>query len=141
MNRLQQLLCLSCVALIAGCGAQSGPQKRGDKTRETVARATEHTKPEIQWTARKVGVAVKWAADEALAAAEGFFEGWTEPSAQTINLNSASNRQLESLPGITSEEAHRIIRSRPYHDKRALVTEGLISESSYRRIKDRVTVN
>jgi DNA uptake protein ComE-like DNA-binding protein len=140
MKRLQQLLCLFCVALVAGCG-QSGQQKRGEKTREAVARATERMKPELQWTATKVGVAAKWVADEALAAAEGFFEGWTKPPDQLIDLNSATNRQLESLPGITPEEAHRIVRSRPYPDKKTLVTRGVISESSYRRIKERITVN
>ena len=106
-----------------------------------MASATERLKPEIQWTATKVGVAAKWIADEALAAAEGFIEGWIKPSAQPINLNSASDRQLESLPGITQEDAHRIITSRPYHNKQALMTKGVISESAYRRIKDRVTVN
>lgn len=141
MNRLQRLLCLFCVTLAAGCGTQSGPQTRGDKTREMVARATEQAKPEIEWTARKAGVAVKWGLDEALAAAEGFYEGWTGPAVQPINLNSASPRQLESLPGITQAQAHRIVRSRPYRDKRALLTEGVISESAYRRIKDRVTVD
>lgn len=139
MNRLEQLLCLLCVTLVVGCGAQSG--QRGDKTREIVASATERLKPEIQWSARKVGEAARWVADETFAAAEGFIEGWIKPSVQPINLNSASDRQLESLPGITQEDAHRIITSRPYHNKQALVTKGVISESAYRRIKDRVTVN
>lgn len=143
INRLLRFLFLLSImgGVLAGCGGQSGSQKRGDKTRETVAWATERMRPEIQWTATKVGVAAKWVADEALAAAEGFFEGWTKPPDQLIDLNSATNRQLESLPGIMPEEVHRIVRSRPYHDKPALVADGIISEADYRRIKDRVTVN
>src|ERR1700730_3020367 len=122
MNRVRQLLCLCCAALAAGCAPYSAPQDsarqqpgRGDRTRETVARATERMKPELEWSAKKLGAAAEWAAEETLAAIEGFFEGWYRPSRQAIDLNSASERQLESLPGITQDDARRIIRFRPYH--------------------------
>jgi DNA uptake protein ComE-like DNA-binding protein len=98
-------------------------------------------KPGIQWSARRIGQVAEWASEEALAAVEGFFEGWTGTSAQPINLNSASDRQLQSLLGMTPQEAHRIIRARPYRDKAALLSKGVISENTYRRIKDRITVN
>lgn len=141
MNRLLKMFCVGCIMLAVGCGHEPAPQQRGDKTRETVAKATERAKPEIQWTAEKLGQAAKWAADEAEAAVEGFFEGWTHASAKSVNVNSASERQLESLPGITHEQAVRIVRFRPYRDRAALVTKGAIPESAYRAIKDRVTTD
>lgn len=141
MVRPQRLICLIAVMLIAGCGSAPEPQERGEKTRNTVATATQRMKPEIQWTARKVGEAAGWIFDEAIAAAEGYFEGWTESKSPPIHLNSATSRQLQTLPGITTEDARRIERSRPYRDKRALVTEGILSESTYRRIKDHITTD
>jgi hypothetical protein len=97
-------------------------------------------KPELEWSAKKLGAAAEWAAEETLAAIEGFFEGWYRPSSQPINLNSASERQLESLPGITPEDARRIIRSRPYHGQAELMNRGVISAGAYRRIRDQIVV-
>jgi len=85
------------------------------------------------------GSVAAWAADETLAAIEGFFEGWFRPSAQAVNINSASARQLDNLPGITAEDAHRIIRSRPYDEKRELLKKHVISEGAYAGIRDRIT--
>ena len=145
MNRLVQLLAIGCVAFTLGCSSQSPQQeqRRGDKTRETVAKATQRMKPELEWSAKKMGQAAEWVADETLAAIEGFFEGWFSSAAsiQPIKLNSASERQLETLPGVTAQDAHRIIRSRPYLDKRELVKKGVISEAAYLRINERVTAN
>jgi hypothetical protein len=138
----QYLLCFSLSLLLSGCSPQWAPQeqRRGDKTREVVAKATHRMKPELEWSARKIGQAAEWAADETLAAIEGFFEGWFAPSAHPINLNSATEPQLKSLPGIDAGDAERIIRSRPYRNKRDLVKRGVISETTYARISDLIKV-
>ena len=144
MNRILQLLAIGSVALTLGCSPESAQQehRRGDETRETVAKATQRMKPELEWSARKLGAVAKWVADETLAATEGFFEGWFSSSpAEPINLNSASERQLETLPGVSLEDARRIIRSRPYRDKRELVKKGVVSEAAYLRIDNRITAN
>jgi DNA uptake protein ComE-like DNA-binding protein len=78
---------------------------------------------------------------ETLAAIEGVFEGWFSSSAQAVNVNVASERQLETLPGVTPEEAHRIIQSCPYRNKRELVKKGVMSESAYPRIGARITTD
>ena len=137
------LVCISCAILLAGCApqSQSSEAKRGDKTREAVARATERMKPELEWTAQKLRDAAEWAADETVAAIEGFIEGWFREPTHPVNLNSASLRRLENLPGISADEAQRIAGARPYHDKRELVRRGVMSESAYARIKDRIAVD
>ena len=143
MNRLRNyLLCLSGVLLITGCAAPPAPEghRRGDRTRESVARATQRMKPELEWTAKELGSVAEWAADETLAAIEGFFEGWFRPPMQRIDVNSASERELESLPGVTAGDAHRIIRSRPYDDKQELLKKRVISEAAYARIREQITV-
>lgn len=143
MSRLVRILAIASAALLFGCMSPSpdGEHRRGDKTREIVAKATRQTKPELKWSARKLGAAAEWMADETLAAMEGFFEGWFSSSVQPVNVNVASERQLETLPGVTPEEAHCIIRSRPYRDKRELLSRGIISESAFARIGDHITTD
>jgi hypothetical protein len=78
MDRLLQLLAIGSLALTLGCSPQSGQQehRRGDKTRETVAKATQHVKPGLEWSARKLGAAAKWVAD------------WTDSRRLTHSVNS-----------------------------------------------------
>jgi DNA uptake protein ComE-like DNA-binding protein len=56
-----------------------------------------------------------------------------------VDLNSASERDLLRLPGISKADADKIIDQRPYRDKHDLVEKGMLSESQYERIRDRVT--
>jgi predicted DNA-binding helix-hairpin-helix protein len=55
-----------------------------------------------------------------------------------VDINSASERQLARLPGITDEDAGRIIANRPYPDKEALVRRGVIGPRKYDAIEDYV---
>lgn len=53
--------------------------------------------------------------------------GWAQINApsrpQIININTASQAQLEALPGIGPKIAREIIRNRPYRDSRELQTK------------------
>jgi DNA uptake protein ComE-like DNA-binding protein len=114
-------------------------RQRDEKTREDVPKATERLKPEIQEAGRKLGEVAEKASEEARAAAQGVQEGWSQGARNPLNLNSASERELMDLPGITQHEAARIIRGRPYRDKRDLVTRNILSDSGYAKIKDDIT--
>ncbi len=57
-----------------------------------------------------------------------------------IDLNSASLRKLEKLPGITPTMARRIVEGRPYEEPHDLVTRGILTERELERILDRVVV-
>jgi hypothetical protein len=120
---------------LAGC-SQSGDHRQ---TREAVAKATERAKPEIQWTAHKAGQAGRWFGEQTMAAVEGFFEGWYRKDL-AVDLNSASLRELQELPGVTQEDARQIVRGRPYEDPNQLISKGIVSRSVYRKIRDQVTV-
>lgn len=75
------------------------------------------------------------------------FDG--EPSGQSvsgvqinkINLNNATQKELEALPGIGSATALKITASRPYADTSELLSKKVISRSIYEKIKDLVDVN
>jgi len=70
------------------------------------------------------------------AVVEGVREGLTRD--KTVNLNTATEDQLITLPGVTHARATRVIAGRPYDDPRDVVTKHILSEEEYKRIKDRV---
>jgi|HubBroStandDraft_6_1064221.scaffolds.fasta_scaffold17407_3 DNA uptake protein ComE-like DNA-binding protein len=119
--------------------AQDEQRQRDEKTRDDVARATERLKPAIESAGRTLDQAAEKAAEEARAAAQGVKEGWDRGAHAPVDLNSASERELTGLPGITGPAARRIIHGRPYRDKRDLVARGILSHSSYDKIQDQIT--
>ncbi len=121
--------------------SQEEQRQRDERTRDDVARATEQMKPAIESAGRTLGKAAEKAAEEARAAAQGVQEGWARGGHAPLDVNSATERQLTELPDISAPEARRIIHSRPYKDKRELITRGVLPRSSYARIEDQITVN
>lgn len=55
-----------------------------------------------------------------------------------IDLNISTAAQLETLPGITTAYARRIIANRPYKVKHELETRKILPAAIYARIRDRV---
>jgi DNA uptake protein ComE-like DNA-binding protein len=123
-----------------GCNSNDPDQRaRDEKTREEVAKATADAKPAIQDAGRKIGEAAHEAANEARAAAQGVRDGWNESHHGPVDLNSATETQLDDLPGIDKRAARHIIAGRPYHEKHELLDKGIVSSDEYNRIRDDVT--
>ncbi|MBI2103948.1 helix-hairpin-helix domain-containing protein [Candidatus Woesebacteria bacterium] len=57
-----------------------------------------------------------------------------------VNINSASQKELEELPGIGPVYASNIIEQRPYSSVEELLTKGVLKEGVYNKIKDLVSV-
>ncbi len=57
-----------------------------------------------------------------------------------IDLNSAEERELLRLPDITFPLVRKIMASRPFKDTHELVTKGIVSEATYKRMRDLITV-
>jgi len=57
-----------------------------------------------------------------------------------IDLNHASLRKVEKLPGITPSMARRIVDGRPYTSVHDLVDRGILTEHELDRVSDLVTV-
>jgi competence protein ComEA len=58
--------------------------------------------------------------------------------AQPMDINTASEADLKTLPGIGDAYAKRIVQGRPYTAKNQLISKGLIPASTYDKIKDSI---
>jgi DNA uptake protein ComE-like DNA-binding protein len=131
---------LICLVFTAGCSSSPEDQRaRDERTRDAVAKATEQAKPAIEEAGRKIGEAAHEAAHDVRAAAEGAREGGKNGPHALLDVNHASETELASLPGISRAHARRIIAARPYASKNDLLTKGVVSESDYEKIRDRIT--
>lgn len=57
-----------------------------------------------------------------------------------ININTASQSELEALPGIGPVTASKIISDRPYQKIEELISKKVVSRSVYDKIKDSLTL-
>lgn len=60
-------------------------------------------------------------------------------STGTTNLNTATAKELDSLPGVGEVTAQKIINNRPYSASDDLVSKKVVSQKVYSQIKDKVT--
>jgi DNA uptake protein ComE-like DNA-binding protein len=58
--------------------------------------------------------------------------------AELIDINSASEATLRTIPGIGEAYAKKIIAGRPYKGKNELVSKKVLPEGVYEKIKDHV---
>jgi len=59
---------------------------------------------------------------------------------QQVNLNTASQENLEKLPGIGAKKAQAIIKGRPYKSPKDIMKVKGIKGGIYKKIKDFITV-
>lgn len=63
------------------------------------------------------------------------------PEGRQLDLNSAHEKELSKLPGITDEDAARIVANRPYDTKRDLLRKNVLGERKYEQMADYVYVS
>src|SRR5262249_16414726 len=135
---------------VAGCQSSSkaeqtakeeaeAARKRAAEAGEEVSKAVKDAKPELNKAGEKAGQAARTVTDDAKAAARGVKEGWEKGQHTVVKLNSASETELVTLPGIGHEQAKKIIAHRPYATPEETVRRGVLSEKEYEAIEERVT--
>jgi competence protein ComEA len=62
-------------------------------------------------------------------------------STSIVNLNTASEAELDGLPGIGQVTAQKIITNRPYQTVDELTSKKVVTASVFAKIKDLVSVN
>lgn len=60
------------------------------------------------------------------------------PKQELLDINTATEAQLEALKGIGKARAEAIIKGRPYKGKDELVSRKIIPENVYNDIKDKI---
>lgn len=126
-------------ALLTGCSQKPATP---EQTREATAEATRKVKEESKEAAKKLEAASDQVKEQVKAVAQGVKEGWNgdKDKTRTVDINTASEAELTSLPGVGKRGAQRIIKARPYNSKHELVTKGIFSEDDYLKFSDQVTV-
>jgi len=147
--RVEKRSCFAFVVTLlvglAGCNSRSNATRaqsqevKDEKTREHVANATAKVKEESRVAAQHIDEAARQAGHEIKVAAQGAKEGWNRKESDTVNVNSASKEQLEALPGLSASQSDQVIDARPYSSTHDLVARGIISQSEYDRIGNRLT--
>ena len=120
MKRTTAVFC--CFATLTGC---SPNQKTPDQIRQDAANLTTQATHEAQTAAR-----------DAKAALQGIQDG--VKSSIPLNLNTATEADLETLPGVGATEAKHIIANRPYNSSDDLIQRHILSKPAYDRISSRV---
>ena len=69
-----------------------------------------------------------------------FFHHRAPGNPEPIDLNRASLKAVERLPGVTPSMAARIVAGRPYDDLNALVERGILTSREADRIAGQVVV-
>jgi len=145
-NGLAALAMTAGLAWLAGCNANGSP-KSDQQIQQDAAKTTEQVKQGAKEAAADAKVAAANAEQKVDDVANGVKQGLhtngssDKPSPGTVDLNSASAAQLETLPGITSARAQRIVDNRPYSSPHDLVAKGVVSEAEYARVSGKVVAD
>ncbi len=62
-------------------------------------------------------------------------------SGPVMNINSASQKDLESLPGVGAVTAQKILDGRPYSEIADLLNKKIVGKSVFEKIKDKIAAN
>jgi DNA uptake protein ComE-like DNA-binding protein len=143
VNGLTALAITAGVAWLAGCNISGTPQS-DQQIRDNAAKTTAQVKAGAQQAAADAKVAAANAERKIDDVAAGVKDGMHadgKPSAGVIDINSASTLQLETLPGISSARAQRIVDNRPYSAPHDLVAKGVVSEAEYARVSGKIVAD
>jgi len=60
------------------------------------------------------------------------------PKKPKIDINSATDEQLETLPGVTEAMSDKIVQGRPYKSVKELVSKNVLTQAEYNKIHSHI---
>ena len=143
-------------ALLCLLGCQSRPVVTPDqRLRRQAAEDAAQVHHDVKQAGKEARQALSAAGRETRDIVAGAREGWREGAvkdgpllrtktgaagSEILEINHASVKELERLPGIDRETAGRIVEGRPYTSPADLERRGLVTRAEYHRIASRLTV-
>jgi DNA uptake protein ComE-like DNA-binding protein len=136
---------LFALAAVAGLGLTAcNPPANDQQLKEQAAQATEQAKQGSKEALAQARVAASNAEQAVNDVASGVKQGLNSKSpagSAVVDVNTASEADLVSLPGISVSKANQIIRHRPYTTSHDLVTSGVLTQGQYDDIAPKITAH
>ncbi|HCT61873.1 MAG TPA: hypothetical protein DGA22_13495 [Acidobacterium sp.] len=137
---------LAAMFILTACSSAPANQQQSDaRLRQQAAQATEKAKVDARVAAKQARHAASVAERKINDVAQGVREGIRKPAPgeplHPVNVNTASQAELETLPGVGHETADSIMAHRPYQSRHDLITKGAISSREYDRLEADIQVN
>jgi len=105
------------------------------------------SKADLSWLAKNLNLAAKisdgakiYIPERGKAGTISTQDSQVPTNSDKVNINSASQSQLEVLPAIGPVTASKIIQGRPYNSINELLAKKVIGESTFNKIKDLISV-
>lgn len=99
------------------------------------------------WVAKRLNLAARvedaqkiYIPAEGESKSSGGSEGRKSSIEGSININTATQTELEGLPGVGAVTAQKIIDSRPYGSTEDLLNKKVVGKSVFEKIKDKVSI-
>jgi DNA uptake protein ComE-like DNA-binding protein len=128
------------LSLLTACNPPASDQHLQDQAAQATETAKQQSAEALAQARVAAANAERAVNDVAAGVKQGLNTKTPAGGASRIDLNSASETDLASLPGISVGKAKRIIEHRPYTSSHDLVKSGLMTEDQFDQIAPRVTV-
>lgn len=129
------------LALLWLAGCSNAPQN-DQQIKQQAAQTTQQVKSGAQQAAADAKAAAANAErkvdDITSGVKEGLNSGASSNMPGSIDINSASEARLITLPGISLARARRIVNNRPYAAPYDLVSKGVLTRAEYKRISGQI---
>ncbi|MGC2403033.1 MAG: helix-hairpin-helix domain-containing protein [Acidobacteriaceae bacterium] len=128
------------LTLLAACNPPSNDQQ----LKQQAAQATEQAKQgskEALADAKVAAANAEQAVNDVAAGVKQGIDSKAPASGDRVNLNTASEADLASLPGISAGKAKQIVRHRPYATTHGLVRAGVLTQDQFDEIAPKITVH
>ena len=124
--------------------------ERGSRVNEAIESAGGYTKlADRDWISKNINLATKLVDAQKIYIAKigesgivsGVSQSTTANLSAKININSATEAELDSLPGIGEVRTGKIIAGRPYSSIEELLSKKILGEGTFAKIKNLISVN